>query len=154
MKNQVRLKVISMEEKIASAIIAAVSGLREIKYATYKTVRITADDFNEIETPAVQLIDLVLTEEPEKSRTKNTWRIALELIMKPTQYQQIDQSDLWSTCYSIKRAVGAVPGLGIPGLIHILPVQRVTSLPDLVPPYYVAKLEFDILFYESYVREC
>lgn len=154
MKNQVRLKVISMEEKIASAIIAAVSGLREIKYATYKTVRITADDFSEIDTPAVQLIDLVLAEEPEKSRTRNTWRIALELIMKSTQYNGVDQSDLWSLCYSIKRAIGAVPNLGIPGVIHILPTQRVTSLPDLVPPYYIAKLEFDILFYETYVREC
>jgi hypothetical protein len=154
MKNQIKLVVQCHKSKICNAVAAAVSGVRQIKTVVTDRVMLTSDDFGEVQLPAVQFIDLVEPSEHEKTRTIRRWNFALELIMKPTQWDQVTQHDLWNLSELIIRAVGQNPNFGIPGVIHVEYLQSETDL-HVVESHYIAKLNFRALYYAPFVRsEC
>lgn len=153
MKNQVRLVVRSKKSIIASAIMEVLDGVSRLKYKSFDRIRLTSDDFSEVTMPAAQLIDVQETIEHEQTRAKKTWTIALEIVMKETQWEPISQQDLWNLAYEVERALWAKPNLGIPGVIHLRYLGSQTDL-HLLESHYFTRLDFEVLYYESLVRDC
>lgn len=153
MKSQVRAQILTIEAKIAKAIMDRVATLRQVKYVSHDRVLISIDDLNEIQTPAVQFIDQVARYESEKSRDKIRWEISLEVILKATQYQPASQVELWALCSAVRKVIGSAPGLGIPGMIHITQSTREPNI-NLIDPFYIARLDFEVLYYDSYTGLC
>lgn len=143
----------SLKSSIASAIITKLDTVAALKLKVFDKVRIAAGDFQDHELPACQLIDVGETIEHERSRAKKTWQISLELIMKPNEFGQISQQDLWDLQYDVERALWLNPNLGIPGVIHLRYIGSQTDL-HLLDPYYFARLDFEVLYYEALVDEC
>jgi len=153
MKTSVKLVVQAKKSKIADAILAKLDGISRIKYKSFDRIRLSRDDFSEVQTPAIQLIDVNETVEHEQSRAKKTWTIALELVLKETQYEPVNQQDLWNLAYEVERALWADPNLSIPGVIHLRYIGSQTDL-HLLEPYYFTRLDFEVLYYEPLVRQC
>lgn len=153
MKTSVKLVVQAKKSKIADAILAKLDGIGRIKYKSFDRIRLSRDDFSEVQTPAIQLIDVNETVEHEQSRAKKTWTIALELVLKETQYEPVNQQDLWNLAYEVERALWADPNLSIPGVIHLRYIGSQTDL-HLLEPYYFTRLDFEVLYYEPLVRQC
>lgn len=143
----------SLKSSIASAIITKLDTVAALKLKVFDKVRIAAGDFQDHELPACQLIDVGETIEHERSRAKKTWQISLELIMKPNEFGQISQQDLWDLQYDVERALWLNPNLGIAGVIHLRYIGSQTDL-HLLDPYYFARLDFEVLYYEALVDEC
>ena len=143
----------SLKSSIASAIITKLDTVAALKLKVFDKVRIAAGDFQDHELPACQLIDVGETIEHERSRAKKTWQISLELIMKPNEFGQISQQDLWDLQYDVERALWLNPNLGIPCVIHLRYIGSQTDL-HLLDPYYFARLDFEVLYYEALVDEC
>lgn len=143
----------SLKSSIAEAIIDQLDSVTALKLKAFDKVRIAAGDFQDHELPACQLIDVGETIEHERARAKKTWQISLELIMKPNEFGEISQADLWDLQYDVERALWGNPNLGIAGVIHLRYIGSQTDL-HLLDPYYIARLDFEVLYYEALVDEC
>lgn len=142
----------SLKTDIAAAILERLSAVPGIKSKTFDTVRLMASDFQDHELPAVQMIDLAEAVEHEQRRCKKTWQIALEVILKPNEFGNKSQRDLWDLCYEIERALWARPNLQIPGIIHLRYLGSQTDL-HLLQPFYFARLDFEVIYYQPLVDE-
>lgn len=152
-KTQAKIVIQSMKSKIAQAITAKLESVKSLNYISFDRVKLLASDFHEYELPAVQLIDVALSNEHEQLRAKKFWQIALELVMKGSQHGGVSQEDLWNLEYEILRRLWSVPNLGIKGVIHMKFLSSSTDL-HILDPYYTARLDFEVQFYEDMVREC
>jgi hypothetical protein len=143
----------SLKSSIAAAIMTKLDNVAALKLKAFDRVRLSAADFQDHDLPAVQLIDVGETIEHERARAKKTWQISLELIMKPNEFGEISQEDLWDLQYDVERALWANPNLGVAGVIHLRYIGSQTDL-HLLDPYYIARLDFECLYYEALVDEC
>lgn len=151
--SQIQLVFQSMKSKIARVIIARCATIPVIKYVAFDKIRLLAADFKDFEIPAIQLIDVGMTSVHEAARAKKTWQIALELLMRGNEYRQVSQEDLWNLENEVLRKLWAQPNLGIPGVIQMEFLGSTTDL-HLLEPYYFARLDFQVVFYEDLVRAC
>ena len=142
----------SMKTLIAEAIMARLETVAGVKYKNFDIVKLLASDFQDHELPAIQLIDLNESVEHEQRRAKKTWTIALEVVLKPNEFGTKSQKDLWDLCYSIERTLWQFPNLAVPGVIHLRYLGSQTDL-HLLAPFYFARLDFDVLYYQPLVDE-
>lgn len=151
--SQVELVRLSMKSKIARAILLKLASVPGLRTYAFDHVRLLTSDFNDLETPAVQLIDIAETVIHEHVRAEKTWRLLLELVLKENEHGQVSQEDLWNFTLKIERILWAVPNLGIPGVIQLTYLGNSTDL-HRVKPYYLSKLDFDVVYYEDLVADC
>lgn len=148
---QVRMVVESMKTRISEALVSKLRGIRSIQTIEFDRVRLRADDFMSVDCPAIQLIDIQETIEHERSRAKKTWTLALELVMRGTEDNQISQKDLWNLQYEVERTLWEIPNLGIAGLIHLRYLGSTTDL-HLLDPFFFVRMDFEVLYYEPLVK--
>lgn len=141
-----------MKSDIASAILERLNAVSSLKSKTFDTVKLAATDFQDHELPAVQMIDLSESVEHEQRRAKKTWQIALEVILKPNEFGNKSQKDLWDLCYEVERALWQIPNLRLPGVIHLRYLGSQTDL-HLLAPFYFARLDFEVIYYQPLVDE-
>ena len=151
--SQIELVRLTMKAKIARAILSILRTVPGIEYLEFDDVRILTSDFNDMLIPAVQLIDIRESVQHDHSRAKKTWSITLELVMKEDEHGAVSQEDLWNFTYKIERALWAQPNLGITGVLQMVYLGNSTDL-HLVKPYYISKLDFDVVYYEDLVSPC
>lgn len=152
--SQIELVRKCMKSKIADALLARLATVPGLRSFDFDKVRLLSHDFNDLEIPAVQLIDIGESGVHEHSRLKKNWRVSLELVLKEDEHKKVNQQDLWNFGYKIERILWAEPvNLGIPGVIQLTYIGSATDL-HLVRPYYISKLDFDVVYYEDLVKEC
>jgi len=144
--------MISKKRAICEAILAKLDGVVAIKTKSFDRVRLYSSDFQDHELPAIQIIDIDETIQHEMSRAKKAWRLGLEIVMKPNEFGDVSQKDLWDMQYTVERALFADPNLSIPGVIHLQYLSATTDL-HLLEPYYYCRLELLCQYYEPLVRD-
>jgi hypothetical protein len=151
--SEVELVRMSMNTRIARAITEILEAVPGVQTVEFDRIRLLASDFNDMQLPGIQLIDIGTSVLHEHARAKKTWRITLELVMKENEHGIVSQEDLWNFVYKVERALWRNPNLQIPGVLQMTYVGNTTDL-HLLQPYYLAKLDFDVLYYEDLVRPC
>lgn len=151
--SQVTLVSKSMKAKIAEALVSKLETVRDLKYISFDRIKLLASDFNDTEIPAVQVYDVSSEHQHENSRSKYFWRLTLEILMKGNEWRQVSQTDLWNLEYQVKRALFVNPNLGVPGVIQLTLLGTSTDL-HLLEPYYFARMDLEVQFYEDAVRPC
>lgn len=151
--SQAEFVILSMKSKISRAIVALLQEVPGVQEVEFDRVRIVTHDFDDLSIPAIQLIDVGEFVEHENGRVKKTWSIALELVLKESEHGAVSQEDLWNFGYKVERALWKQPNLGIKGVIHLQYQGNTTDL-HLLKPYYVLKLDFDVIYYDSLVNYC
>lgn len=154
-QSQARMVIKCMKSLISEAILEKLSAITRVKYLSFDKIKLLQSDFKDHELPAIQLIDVSESVIHEQSRTKNTWMITLEVVMRESENEPIGQQDLWNMEYEIKRKLWADPTLGIKnkGMIHLRLLGTQTDL-HLLEPFYFCRLDFEALYYEHVVRDC
>lgn len=151
--SQFKIVAQSTKSKIANALKAVVSSMPQIKYVEFDRVRLYSSDFHEDELPAAQFIDATETITHERTRVLRTWAISLEVVHKRTENDYISQQDMWNLEYQISRKIWENPNLGIPGVVHCRYLSNTTDL-HLLEPFYLLRMDFDVLYYEHLVSDC
>lgn len=154
-QSQARMVIKCMKSIISEAILEKLAGITRVKYLSFDKIKILQSDFKDNELPAIQLIDVSESVIHEQNRTKNTWLITLEVVMRGSENEPIGQQDLWNMEYEIKRKLWADPTLGIKnkGMIHLRLLGTQTDL-HLLEPFYFCRMDFEALYYENIVRDC
>lgn len=151
--SQLKLAPQSTKTRIARALKAILDGMPVFNYVSFDKIRLYTSDFKENELPAAQFIDVTETITHERNRVLRTWSISLEVVNKSTDNGYISQEDMWDIEYQIARKIWARPNLGIPGVIHCQYVTNSTDL-HLMEPFYLLRMDFDVLYYEHLVSDC
>lgn len=144
----------TIEDSIVDAIRTRVTGVAAIKSYSDDKIRISTSDFMDHELPAAQLWDVGQFIQHERSRILVTWSFSLELIMKSLVSGEVSQRDLWELRRTVALALWAPPvNLGVPGVIHPVYTGNVTDL-HMVEPFYIARIDFDVQFYDDLTGPC
>lgn len=151
--SQIKFTAQSTKSRIAQALKAILDGMPVFNYVAFDRVRLYTSDFKEHEIPAAQFIDVAEQITHERNRVLRTWTISLEVIHKSTENEYITQQDMWNLEYQISRKIWANPNLSIPGVVHCRYVSNSTDL-HLMEPFYLLRLDFDVLYYEHLVSDC
>ena len=128
-------------------------------YVEYETIKLLSSDFHAHEFPAIQIFDAGESATNLQALTENVLTISIEIVMTRTTTELVDQGLLLDRKLEVKRAVGKDPTLGIVStpsegsMKHIQYVGGVTDL-HVLEPHYLARLDFEALFNEPFVREC
>lgn len=153
LNEQTSFVVRSMKSKIADAIVARLNLVWDLNSVSFDRVRVLVADFNEGELPAAQIIDQSETVLHEQNRARKSWNLTIEVVMKQTVDRFVNQQSLWNLIYQIERKLFEEPNLNIPGVLHMRYLQNATDL-HLADPYYTARIDIVVEYYESLVREC
>lgn len=143
----------SIESDITDAIVAVVTTVTEVKTINFDKIILATSDFRDHELPAVQLWDVFQSVEHQRGRILVSWSLSLELIMKSLTTGSVVQKDLWELRRKIQLALWANPNLGIPGVVHMVYTGNITDL-HTVEPYYISRLDFDVLYYDNLTGSC
>lgn len=150
---QVKMVILSMKSRIAQKIVDILNGVPQLQYVAFDRVKVLISDFKDVDLPAAQVIDVSAEHKHENVRSKYFWQITIELLMKANEWNEVNQQDLWNLEYEVKRALFRVPNLGIPGVIQLNLLGTSTDL-HLLMPYYFARMDLQVDFYEEAVRAC
>ena len=143
----------SIESTIADAILTVVGTVAEVKTVNFDNIILATSDFRDHELPAVQLWDVFQSIQHERGRILVNWSLSLELIMKSLTSESVDQKALWELRRKIQLALWEKPNLGIPGVVHMIYTGNITDLHS-VQPYYIARLDFDVQYYDNLTGSC
>jgi hypothetical protein len=145
----------SVRSDIATALLARLATVTELKYRAFDEVRLMASDFQDFELPAAQVIDLQETAEHEMRRKKANWQLAIELIVGPNGAATPSQQTLWDLMQTVERAIWASPAnLDLPGKVIQVVIGVSSTDLHLMKPFYLGRLEFSVLYYQPLVAEC
>jgi hypothetical protein len=142
-----------MKTKIAIALEALLNEVSVLKYVAFGPVKLYSHDFHEDELPGAQFITVGEQIVHERTRAKRTWSLSLELVDKSDENGYISQRDMWNLEYQISRKIWANPNLGIPGVVHCVYLGNASDL-HLIEPFYLLRMDFDVVYYEHLVSEC
>jgi hypothetical protein len=151
--SQLKFTPQSTKTRIAEALKSILESMPVFKYVSFDKIRLYVSDFRENELPAAQFIDVVEQITHERNRVMRTWNLSLEVVNKSTDNGYISQKDMWNLEYQIARKIWENPNLGIPGVIHCRYSSNSTDL-HLMEPFYLLRMDFDVVYYEHLVSDC
>ena len=143
----------SVRSKIANNILDRLALIPQIKYRAFDVVRLASSDFQDYELPAVQILDLAELTFHEMRRAKKEWNIVLEVILGPTMEMTVSQQNLWDLMQEIERTIWAEPNLGISEVVHCRLMTSSTDL-HIMKPFYLGRIELQVIYYQPLVGEC
>ena len=144
----------SIESDIVNKIVSIVDDdVPSINYVSFDKIKLATDDFAAHELPAVQIWDNGMLITHERGRVRKDWNLSLELIMKSEFTGAVDQKSLFELRREVEQALWAQPNLGIPGVIHMLYTGNISDL-HLLEPFYIARIDITVQFYDSLVGSC
>lgn len=153
--SQVENVITCMKSIISSALLEKLKAIKRVRYLSFDKIKLLQSDFKDHELPAIQIIDVSEAVIHEQNRTKNTWQLALEIVMRGNENESVTQPDLWNMEYEVKRKIWADPTLGIQskGMVHLRLLGTTTDL-HLLEPFYFCRMDFEAIYYEHIVRDC
>lgn len=143
----------SIESDIIDKIVLIVDAVPEINFISFDRIKLSTDDFQPHELPAVQIWDIGQVITHERGRIRVEWNLSLELIMKSEITGEVNQKSLFELRRKIQLALWENPNLGIPGVIHLVYTGNTSDL-HLLEPYYIARIDFAVSFYDSLTGSC
>lgn len=145
----------SKKSDILSKIVEVLEALvpNDIKEVNYQVIKLTNDDFEEWQLPAIQLIDQGEAVEHEQGRARKAWDIVLEILLKSSEAGTVNQQVMFDLQHLVERTLWENPQLGIPGVIDMKYNGSQTDLHLLAPMYYV-RMDFTVRYYDPLVSTC
>lgn len=143
----------SIESDIVDKIVVIVSAVPGINYISFDKIKLATSDFQAHELPAAQIWDNGQLITHERGRVRKDWNLSLELIMKSDITGTVDQKMLFELRRTIEMALWAQPNLGIPGVIHLIYTGNISDL-HLLEPFYIARIDFTVQFYDNLTGSC
>ena len=142
-----------VENTIIDAIITKLGNVAELNYIKFDEVKLTIEDFQPHELPAVQLYDTNQIVTHSRGYKDVDWQIALEIIMRGDTTGVVDQKALLDLRRKVELALWDEPNLGIPEVKHLRYQGNVTDL-HLLAPHYIARIDFVVMYRDTLTGSC
>jgi len=148
--------VASKRTEIAQAIASIITTNLvpdSIKTVITDKVRLLAEDFQDWELPAVQIIDLGEVNQHEIRRGKKSWNLSIEVVIGPTAEDPVSQEELWDLMELLETTIWPTPQLGLSYVIHAKLLGSSTDL-HLLDPFYTGRIDLVVDYYQPLVGNC
>lgn len=146
------IEEITIADKLVS-LLTTDATLTDLKTVRFARTRLAMDDFRDYELPAIQMWDLRQMQTHVRGYHEVAWGIALEIIMKQTTAGEIDQQSLWDLRRRVELVLWNKPKLDIAPMIHLKYLHNTTDM-HLLEPFYISRMEFDVLFRRQLTGSC
>ena len=150
----------SIESQIFTALKGILETLSWPKYVEFERIRQKLGDFMPHEIPAIQFYDASQSLTQLQGRSDTIWTIVVEIIMKKSTTDLVDQGLLLDRIDEVHRKIGENPQLGLTSLPasegtmqSILPVTYATDL-HMEDPFFTANLTYNVSYFKPYSDIC
>jgi hypothetical protein len=142
----------SIKTAIAAAVTAKLEEITALRYVSFEDIKVGIAQFKDHEFPAVQLFDVGQTNQHVRGLLDVEWFFALELFMRQSRNDSVDQTALWDLMEEIELKLFEDPDFGIAGVKHLKYDSVITDL-HAFKPIYMARFDFSIEFSQQ-LRPC
>jgi len=150
----------SIESQIFTSLKTILESLSWAKYVEYEKIRPRLTEFHSHELPAIQFYDATQSLVQLQGRSDVTWVIVVEIVMKRSSSDPVDQALLLDRMDEIHKKIGENPQLGLTSLPasegsmkSILPLTYATDL-HMEDPFYTANMSFQVTYLKPYSDLC
>ena len=150
----------SMQRLIFEKMKTKFEELTWVNTVDYEKIRLFESDFHEHELPLIQMYDLRERSRHVQGRVSVEWSIAVEVVMQSTETDTVNQGILLDRKFETKEKIGDNVRLDLgtePAttgrFIHVAYRGSLTDL-HLIPPMFMARLDFEALYEEPYTGVC
>jgi len=150
----------SIESQIFTALKTLLETLSWPKYVEFEKIRQKLGDFRPHEIPAIQFYDASQTLTQLQGRSDTLWTIVIEIVMKKTSTDLVNQGLLLDRMDTVHKKIGENSQLGLTALpategsmISVLPLNYSTDL-HMEDPFYTANMTYQCSYYKPYSDTC
>lgn len=149
------MSVILTDKYIFQKFEEILTELTWVKLVTWKKIRLSASEFRDQEIPLIQIYGPRQSHLHSQRRLETTMMVHVELVMKNKVTGLVDVEECMDRRQEIEQKIGENVQLRLihSGMVH---VKYVLSEDDFhtIQPYYVTRLDFEVLYYKPYVGAC
>lgn len=150
----------SLENSILAALQGILQELTWQKSVEYEKIKLLNTDFREHELPGIQFYDSGRSIAHVQGRIEVDWNITIEILMKRTSTDVVDQGILLDRTEEVERKIGANVTLGldtndssIGNVVHVKYLNAITDL-HTVEPFFISLMNFSVNYFKPYTGEC
>jgi len=144
---------VANDSSILDAIETQLKTLTWAKVVETENIRLGFSDLGEHECPYIQVYDNGQVFEHQRGEILTRWQIAVELCLRSASENQVNMRTLLDKRQAIEQCIGSKVNLGIPGVINVLYLSNTPDI-QIVKPYYVTVLLFEVVYRKRYVSDC
>jgi hypothetical protein len=150
----------SLESMIMSSLQSKLQELSWPKVVEYEKIKLLSSDFRASELPAIQFYDSGRGFKHSQGRIEVEWGITIEIVMKRTSSDAVDQGLLLDRSEEVERKIGENVELGLasnaPIIGNVVHVKYLNAITDLhtVDPYFISLLNFSVNYFKPYTGIC
>lgn len=134
-------------------------GLPWAKKVNYEIIRTGFQGFLAHEIPCIQIIDQTNVRDPEQLRDRNTWILAVQLILKSQSTDFVDQGILFDRMNDMIKLIGENTQMNVTpvnlgdSFLQIRPIAEVTDIHSETP-FFIGELNLECIFYTGTRGPC
>ena len=150
----------SMESDILDNLKTRLDELAWQNSVEFEKIKLHSTDFRDHELPAIQFYDDAKQVRHDQGRILVNWNIVIEIVMKSTSSDVVDQGVLLDRIEDVERKIGENVQLDLGSatssqgtMVHVKYLGASTDLGTL-DPLFLGILNFQAEYYKPYTGEC
>ena len=144
---------VANDSSILDAIETQLKTISWAKLVETENIRLAFSELGEHEVPYIQVYDNGQVFEHQRGEILTRWQVAVELVLRSASESQVNMRTLLDKRQDIEQCIGSKVNLGIPGVINVLYLSNTPDI-QVVKPFYVTTLLFEVVYRKRYVSDC
>jgi len=144
---------VANDSDILDALETQLKTLTWAKVVETENIRLSFSELGEHEVPYIQVYDNGQVFEHQRGEVLTRWQVAVELVLRSASENQVNMRTLLDKRQEIEQCIGSKVNLGIPGVINVLYLSNTPDI-QIVKPFYVTTLLFEVVYRKRYVSDC
>jgi len=144
---------VSNDSEILDALETQLKTLSWVKVVETENIRLGFSELGEHEVPYIQVYDNGQVFEHQRGEILTRWQVAVELVLRSSSENLVNMRTLLDKRQDVEQCIGSKVNLGIAGVINVLYLSNTPDI-QIVKPFYVSTLLFEVVYRKRYVADC
>lgn len=141
------------DSDILDAIETQLMSLSWVKKIQTEEILLSFSELQEHEVPMIQVYDNGQVFEHQRGELLTRWQVAVEVVLRSSSENTVNMRTLLDRRQDVEQCLGAKVNLGIAGVINVLYLSNTPDI-QVVKPFYVTTLIFEVVYRKRYVADC
>jgi len=144
---------VSNDSQILDAMETQLKTLPWVKVVETENIKLGFSELGDHELPYIQVYDNGQVFEHQRGEILTRWQVAVELVLRSSSLDVVNMRTLLDKRQDVEQCIGANVNLGIAGVINVLYLSNTPDI-QVVKPFYVTTLLFEVVYRKRYVSDC
>lgn len=144
---------VSNDSQILDAMETQLKSLPWVKVVETENIKLGFSELGDHELPYIQVYDNGQVFEHQRGEILTRWQVAVELVLRSSSLDVVNMRTLLDKRQDVEQCIGAKVNLGIAGVINVLYLSNTPDI-QVVKPFYVTTLLFEVVYRKRYVSDC